>query len=299
MKCFDLQVNGAFGTDFSNPAITEDAFIRCVEKILAKGVTRFLPTFPTSAMETYRRNLPMLDKLIDSHGLRYALPGFHIEGPFISKQPGAVGAHNPAWVLPPDIKTLDELISLANGHISILTVAAELPGIKEFISHAHDKGICVSLGHEIASEDDINQSGADTMTHLGNGLPNLIDRHHNPIWTGLSKDDMTIMAITDGHHLPVNVLKCYLRCKGVDRFIAVSDACFVAGLPPGRYDSGINEGVLEPNGKYHNPAKKCLIGASMLLPECAAVLKRENLLSDADIERVCWINPHALLKLSF
>ena len=135
------------------------------------------------------------------------------------------------------------------------------------------------------------------MTHLGNGLPNLIDRHHNPIWTGLSKDDMTIMAITDGHHLPVNVLKCYLRCKGVERFIAVSDSCLVAGLPPGRYSVNTNEGVLEPNGKFHNPVKKCLIGASMLLPECAAVLKRENLLSDADIERVCWINPHALLHL--
>ncbi len=45
MKCFDLQVNGAFGTDFADPNITEDAFLRCVEKILAKGVTRFLPTF--------------------------------------------------------------------------------------------------------------------------------------------------------------------------------------------------------------------------------------------------------------
>ena len=108
MKCFDLQVNGAFGTDFADPNITEDAFLRCVEKILAKGVTRFLPTFPTSSMATYRRNLPMLDKLIDSHGFRYAMPGFHLEGPFISTQPGAVGAHNPAWVLPPDIATLPQ-----------------------------------------------------------------------------------------------------------------------------------------------------------------------------------------------
>ena len=80
MKCFDLQVNGAFGTSFSDPAITEDAFLRCVEKILAKGVTRFLPTLPTSSMATYRRNLPMLDKLIDSHGLRYACPASTLKG---------------------------------------------------------------------------------------------------------------------------------------------------------------------------------------------------------------------------
>lgn len=299
MKLFDLQVNGAFGVDFSDPSLTEDNFLKATEKILATGCTRFLPTLPTSSMETYRRNLPMMDHAIDAHGLRYALPGFHLEGPFISDKPGAVGAHNPVWVLPPSNDTLAELNSLAGGHISILTVAAEIPGMQAFIEYAHTLGICVSLGHELADEQQIAQAGADAMTHLGNGLPNLIDRHHNPIWSGLANDNITVMAIADGHHLPAAVLKCFIRCKGLEKLVIVSDACNVAGLPPGRYYAYSNDAILEPNGLFHNPAKGCLVGSSSLLAGCADFLRRENLLSEAEIAKVCWENPHKLLNLEF
>lgn len=298
MRFFDLQVNGGFGVDFSNPNLTADDALRCIEKILARGVTRFLPTVVTSSKELYARNLPLLNQVIDSHGLRYALPGFHLEGPFISSVPGAVGAHNPNWVQAPSVEALDELNRCAEDHIAMLTVAAELPGVREMIRHAHDLGIVVSLGHELATAEEIRAAGADTMTHLGNGLPNLIDRHRNPIWAGLSTDELPIMAITDGHHLPADVIKCFLRCKGVDKFIVVSDAANIAGLPPGHYRTFSNDAVLEPNGLYHNPQKGCLVGSSSLLPDCAEFLRREKLLSEEEIERVCWINPHRLMKLS-
>lgn len=297
MKYFDLQVNGAFGVDYSDPALTEDDFLRSVEKILETGCTRFLPTVITSSDELYRKNLPLINHAIDSRGLRYALPGFHLEGPFISPKPGAVGAHNPDWTKVPSTEALDRLIDMAEGHVTILTVAAELPGVKEMIAHAHKRGITVSLGHELADREQILSSGADTMTHLGNGIPNLIDRHRNPIWTGLADDDMTIMAIMDGHHLPADVVKCFLRCKGIDRFVAVSDAASVAGLPPGRYKSLNNDAILEPNGLFHNPEKHCLVGSSFLLPRCAEFLRREIGLSEEDIEKACWINPHKLTGL--
>jgi N-acetylglucosamine-6-phosphate deacetylase len=238
-----------------------------------------------------------LNQVIDGHGLRSALPGFHLEGPFISRVPGAVGAHNPNWVQAPSVDALDWLNDCAGGRIAMLTVAAELPGVHEMIRRAHDLGIVVSLGHELATTEEIRSAGADTMTHLGNGLPNLIDRHRNPIWAGLAIDELPVMAITDGHHLPVEVVKCFLRCKGVDRFIAVSDAANVAGLPPGHYRSFSNDAVLEPNGLYHNPKKGCLVGSSSLLPDCAEFLRREQLLSEEEIERVCWRNPSRLMKL--
>ena len=62
MRCFDLQVNGAFGVDFSSPSLTEEAFLRAAERILAAGCTRFLPTVITSSLSLYERNLRQIGR---------------------------------------------------------------------------------------------------------------------------------------------------------------------------------------------------------------------------------------------
>jgi N-acetylglucosamine-6-phosphate deacetylase len=78
MRCFDVQVNGAFGVDFSAPDLTGDQFLRTAEKILQAGVTRFLPTVITSSMAVYQENLPCIVKAVEKAGLTYEIPGFHL-----------------------------------------------------------------------------------------------------------------------------------------------------------------------------------------------------------------------------
>ncbi len=297
MKCFDLQVNGGFGVDFSAADLTESEFLRAAEAILARGVTRFLPTVITSPWGLYRERLPMLARAIDRAGLGYELPGFHLEGPFISGQPGAVGAHNPAWVTPPSPEKLRELQEWAGGRIRLMTFAAEIPGAKETIAEAHRLGIAASLGHQLADSAELAAAGGDALTHLGNGIPNRLDRHHNPIWSGLANDALTALIITDGHHLPGEVIKCILRCKGVDRVVVTSDAAFAAGLPPGRYTVFGNDAVLEADGKLWIPERNCLAGSAGFLPDCIRFLRSLNLLSEEELSRAVWENPHRLLKM--
>ena len=295
MKCFDLQVNGAFGLDFSVPDMTEDAFLRTAEKILNAGVTRFLPTIVTSSPELYKRNLPLMLRAIEKAGLGYELPGFHLEGPFLSPEPGAVGAHDPQYVQDPTVKALHELYDFAEGKVKLLTVAAERPGAAETIREARKLGITVSLGHHLATSADIAaaaDAGATLLTHLGNGIPNSIDRHRNPIWSGLANDDLTAMIITDGHHLPAEVVKCMIRCKTPDRIIVTSDASSAAGLPPGRYRVLNNDAVLYENGLLYNPVKKCLVGSGSLMPMCIDFLRSLNLLDEAELRKTVWENPH-------
>lgn len=56
--------------------------------------------------------------------------------------------------------------------------------------------------------------------------------------------------IGDGHHLPSAVLKTFVRAKGMDRVILVSDAVAVASLPPGSYRTAIGGDVdLLPDGR--------------------------------------------------
>lgn len=297
----DLQVNGYAGVDFSSDRMTEADFIDACRKLLKKGTAAFLPTVITSAPSLYRRNLPMMARVMDLPEFRGRLLGFHLEGPFISPQPGAVGVHNPRYVMSPSVQKLDELQKLADGKIRLLTVAAELPKIEVVIKRATRLGISVSLGHQLAGADEIESAavvGTRAATHLGNGMPNEINRHVNPLWPVIANDDLTAMLITDGHHLPATLIKTIIRAKGWQRVAVVSDAAPLAGMAPGKYSTLGNDVVLERNGRLHNPAKKCLCGSSATMIECMNHLASLNLLSLRELLAVGFNNPLRLIGLS-
>ena len=156
----------------------------------------------------------------------------HLEGPFISKNPGTRGAHKPNWIIPPDLAVFDRYMELAKGKIKMLTMAAELPGADRLCKHATNHGVIVSLGHQDATAEDLQRlvdAGARSLTHLGNGIPMEVPRHNNPVIAGMANDNLTAMIITDGHHLPVHLIKTIIRVKGVDRIVVVSDSSPIAG----------------------------------------------------------------------
>jgi N-acetylglucosamine-6-phosphate deacetylase len=105
-------------------------------------------------------------------------------------------------------------------------------------------------------------AGAKAFTHLGNGIPNMIPRHDNVVFTALADDRASIMFIPDGHHLPDTVLKVFARAVSVKRLVAVSDSQYPAGMPPGDYRVCGADARLEPDGLLWNPARKCLVGAT-------------------------------------
>lgn len=297
----DLQVNGFGGVDFSAPDLTPEAASGAFRDLLARGTVGFLATVITSPPDVYRRNLPLLVKLATSEEFSGRVLGLHLEGPFISREPGAVGAHDPRYVVDPDLGFLDELLDLAEGQVRLLTVAAEVPGAADVVRAAVDRGVTVSIGHSLfdaASLRRVHEMGASALTHLGNGLPNMLARHPNPIWAGLGNDDFTAMVIADGHHLPLDVLRTMVRAKGVERLVVVSDASPVAGLPPGEYDVLGNHAVLEPSGRLYNPEKQCLVGSTATMKDCMDVLSGLGVLSQEELLRVGFTNPLQLIGLS-
>ncbi len=290
----DLQINGYIGVDYSDTTLTEKDFIRSARALHENGTAGFLPTVITSHEEIYRRNLPMLARAMKDPDLEGCVLGLHLEGPFISDQPGAVGAHNPAAVSKPDCDYLKRLQDWAEGQIKVLTIAAEAEGAEKLIACANSLGIVVSLGHHLATPADIEKcakAGAKLLTHLGNGCPNMIHRHNNPIWAGLADDQLTAMIITDGHHLPPALIKTMVRAKGVDKVIVTSDASPIAGMPPGRYSTLGNNAILEPNGLLHNPEKQCLVGSSATILVCVNYLASLDFLSPNDIVKLAFSNP--------
>ncbi len=296
----DLQVNGYKGIDFSGTDLTRDDFVPACRSVLGAGTTAFLPTIITSAAEVYERNLPIMAEVAQSEEFRGRLLGIHVEGPFISAQDGARGAHNAEWTAKPDIAYLDKLIAWAEGKIKLLTISAELEGAQKLASHAASRGIAVSLGHQMATEEDLRnlvRAGAVSLTHLGNGVPGVLPRHENPIWAGLANDDLVAMIITDGHHLPVSVLKTVIRTKGADRCVVVSDASSLAGLEAGTYEVMGEKVVLEEGGRLYNPETGYLAGSSSTMLECMNHLASLGLISSDELVAMGFHNPLKLIGL--
>lgn len=294
----DLQVNGFIGIDFSSENLLEEDFVKASLALLSRGTAAFLPTVITSEESLYKRNLPLIARCMKRPEFKGKLLGIHVEGPFVSKEPGAVGAHNPAWTRLPDISFFNQMQEWADGQIKLITIAAELPGAAELTKHAVKNNVTVSLGHQLAKAADLARcadAGAKLLTHLGNGVPNMLARHPNPIWDGIAEDRLTAMIITDSHHLPASVIKTIIRAKGADRTIITSDASPLAGLAPGKYRASGNDVVIEESGLLHNPVKQCLVGSSATMQKCMKFLSSLQILSEKELQKVGFYNPLAVI----
>jgi len=168
----------------------------------------------------------------------HSVLGIHLEGPYISAEDGPRGAHPLEHVRDPDWDEFQRWQDIAEGQISIVTLAPEKKNAIPFIEKLVANGVVAALGHTNASAGDIRaaiDAGAKLSTHLGNGAHALIRRHPNYIWEQLGADELWASLIVDGHHLPPSVAKSMMRAKTLDRCILVSDAVALAGMEPGIY----------------------------------------------------------------
>ena len=299
-KWIDLQINGYGGIDFNSAGLTVEKVRAVTRRLAADGTAGYLPTFVTGDPAVVCDNLRVVAEARRTDAeCRDRILGVHLEGPFISPELGAVGTHPIEWVHAPDVALFDRFQEAADGAVRLVTVAAEIGGMPEFVRELAKRGVAVSLGHQMAATpaevEPCLAAGARAFTHLGNGIPNMIPRHDNVIFTALAEDRASVMFIPDGHHLPDTMLKVFTRAVPLSRLIAVSDAQYPAGMPPGRYRVTGADAVLEPDGLLWNPARKCLVGATTPMAKMMELLQSRIGLSLADCLVLGRDNPLALL----
>lgn len=264
----DLQVNGFAGLDFNAPGPDGGEAERIAAELAREGVTTFLPTVVTGAVEAMEGALRAVDSACRRRGAaREAVAGIHLEGPFLSPEEGPRGAHDPAHVRAPDWGLLERWRRAAGGRLRLLTMSPEWPGSRDFIERAVRAGLLVALGHTAASPEQVRaavEAGARLSTHLGNGSHLVMRRHPNYLWEQLSEDRLWASVIADGLHLPDGVLKVILRVKG-RRGILVSDSVRLAGMAPGTYETAVGgRVVLTPEGRLHLERNPELLAGSAL-----------------------------------
>lgn len=264
----DLQVNGMAGANLNGSGVTAATVNKVLTALHREGVTRFCPTIVTGTKEGILANIRAIVEACETDPLvRHSVLGIHIEGPFISRDDGPRGAHNPAWVRPPDWEEFSEWQGEAKGGISMVTVAPEVPGAIEFIGRLVESGVIASIGHSGATADDVGaalDAGATMATHLGNGCHTTLKRHPNHLWAQLADDRQWAGLIPDGFHLPPETLKVMIRAKG-RKTILTSDASYLAQMPAGRY--GTHHGhdvVLQPSGRLHLASTEDILAGSAL-----------------------------------
>lgn len=275
----DIQINGAFGCDFTDdPATIWDVGARLPET----GVTAFCPTIITAPEGSIQAAQAAMGRRPDGYVGAEPL-GLHIEGPYLSLDKR--GTH------PADLLRNPGDVPFTPTDVSIVTIAPELPGAMELIAELTASGVVASVGHSAASADTTRaalDAGATLGTHLFNAMPPLTAREPGVAGVVLADPRAFFGVIVDGHHLDPATLRLSWNAAP-DRFCVITDAIAAAGGPDGRYRIGSVD-VTKRDDVVRN-ADGTLAGAAVTMDRELAILMDVTQAPLADAIAAVTFNP--------
>jgi N-acetylglucosamine-6-phosphate deacetylase len=251
----DIHIHGGAGHDVMES--DESGLARFEAQLVKHGVTAYLPTTVTAPEDRILKALDFLGKAVHSNGGqgRARSLGIHLEGPFISH--AKRGVHPPANLMHPSPGALERFWQASQGTIRAMTIAPELPGAEETIRHARTLGVHSSLGHSNATYAEAQigiAAGADHATHTFNAMRPLDHRDPGILGAVLENDGLSADIIADGIHVDPSIVRLFLRAKGGDKAVLITDAISATGMPDGAYKLGdfevqVKDGRCESEGK--------------------------------------------------
>lgn len=304
----DIQMNGAFGVDFSSNSITSEDILNVATKLPRFGVTHFCPTLVSCSKERYEKLIPLIgnmciqDRSKDDVRGRANLVGMHLEGPFFcaSKR----GAHEKCNIHESLENDCIEKVyhssaeTISEAGVSIVTLAPEISGALPQIETLSQNGVIVSMGHTDCSMSDGVKAvdhGASLITHLYNAMRPF--HHREPGLLGLLQNSTSIYysIIADGlHSHPQSVKMAYALSKNV---VLVTDCMAAMGLGDGCFKLG-EESVIVEGGKAVIKGTNTLAGSVASMESCVKSFHEFAECSVCEVLNAAVKNPAHVLKLS-
>jgi N-acetylglucosamine-6-phosphate deacetylase len=293
----DIHIHGGAGYDVMDSS--EDG-MAAIERLMARhGVTSYCPTTVTAPMEQTLASLEKLAAAVEK-GKRgnpdRAQPlGIHIEGPFLSH--ARRGVHPPTFLRPVSVHLFEQMWEASAGQIRMLTIAPELERALEVIASAASRGICASIGHsnaDLAQAAAGVKAGARHTTHIFNAMRRMTHRDPGVLGELLTNNAVTADIIVDGLHVDPAVVDLFLRVKGVDRAVLITDAISATGMPDGVYRLGSFE-VQVRDGRCESYGK--LAGSVLTMDVALRNVMKFARLTFQDSVRLATINPARVLGL--
>ena len=290
----DLQINGAFGVDFSAGNLLN--MKKVLDTLPQHGVSAILPTVVTASLMDMINATNAIEELIhfNTRVNSTKVLGIHLEGPFLN--PEKRGTHPKEHLLPIDMEALELLLS---PHVKMMTYAPELDENFELLDALCEKGILTFAGHSNVERGHLSAAknrGLQGVTHLYNAFGAYTHRHVGSSLHALLEKDLWASLITDGYHVHPEVVELTLKVKGVDKLVLVSDAMNLAGLNEGEKVAFAGTLVQNKEGRAIN-AEGHLAGSIQLLPEMIRNLLNWNICSLEQAFQMATHNPAQLLGL--
>jgi N-acetylglucosamine-6-phosphate deacetylase len=233
----DLQVNGIDEVDV---ACADGADWNRLDSLLvAQGVTTWCPTLVTMPLDEYAAPLDRIAAAMSRPGLRPAIAGVHLEGPFLG---GAPGAHRRDQIIDIDM----DWLTAVPAHVAMVTLAPEQPRATAAIELLRQRGVLASIGHTVADDGRLDlgvSHGATMVTHLFNGMSGL--HHRTPgvaAWV-LTHPTIAASIIADGVHVHPRMVLLAFRSLGPDRAVLVTDSVAWRSRRVGPSDIELRDGA--------------------------------------------------------
>ncbi|MGI4758141.1 MAG: N-acetylglucosamine-6-phosphate deacetylase [Janthinobacterium lividum] len=290
----DVHVHGAGGRDVMEGS---PEAVHTVARVLAMhGTSRFLATTVTASVEHTLRALEGIAKVIagapDEDAAKVV--GIHLEGPFLSH--AKRGVHPPDRLQPPSIELFQRFQQAAGGNIRLMTIAPELPNAFDLIALATAAGVRVSLGHSDAVATEARAgiaAGAVSATHTFNAMRGLTQREPGMLGVVLDAGELYAELICDGVHTTPEAVRLWLKMKGTERALLVTDGMAATGMPDGEYMLGDLRAQVKDGIAMHEGA---LAGSVLTMDRAVSNVQAFTGCSLADAVRMASRNPEALMN---
>ena len=298
----DIHCHGAMNSDFADG--TEEDIRRAATGHLARGTTTILAGVGSCTIQEMLRACDTVRRLKHSTP---NLAGVHLEGPYFNSE--QYGCHLRSMIRNPDPQEWKQLEPYKDV-FRLCTIAPELPGALEYIRHFSRSGTVFSIGHSMATYDEICRAvdaGLRHSTHIFCAMPtaqrvNLV-LEPGVLESVLMIDALTTEIIGDGIHVGPRLVEFVCKIKGILKTAFISDALRGVGCGPGNYAFGPRNGqicriVTEPAVGVVPDRPGILASSAIVLSDSLRIFSERTALGLADLWRMASATPAAILGLS-
>ncbi len=289
----DLLVHGGGGVGFADEE--PDSIERASQYFLRHGSTTLLASLYAKPKEELladlRRVADHIQKNPDSNVF-----GIHMEGPYLN--PSLKGAMNEDYLWTPSVESWEWMWEASRGLIKIMTIAPELPGAIDVMRAAARKGVVLSIGHSMATYDEIElaiDNGAAHVTHIFNAMSPFHHRDPGVILGSLLRNELKIELIADTLHVHPAVMEFLLKLKGANGIVLITDSIRAGGMHEGEYEFADQKVFMKEQKAYL--ADGTLAGSTLTLNKAIKNMIQTANAKETDAFRMASLNGAKVLNV--